>query len=257
MKVPANNMCEQCFKTGQFPAVQNSQTPSPHWGISLLTAGSMRFHWNEQNSNRAAFLSKLAGNKQQTVPIELIHSKTVYAIQSAAETKGLQGDGIITTNKELIPVVTVADCVPIFIYDPVTGVFGALHSGWKGTGIAVAAIEKAAQVYGSKAEDFRIAIGPHIRDCCYNVDKERADYFASRFTPNSVHRSADGHSWQLSLAEANKAALQKAGVPQDHIFVSDECTCCCKNADGSYRFGSFRRQTQAFSVQAAWVKWNI
>ena len=33
--------------------------------------------------------------------------------------------------------------MPLYLYDPVTGVFGIVHSGWKGTGIVVDAIELA------------------------------------------------------------------------------------------------------------------
>ncbi len=269
-------------ENGSFPSLPPG-TEAPEWGMSLLAAGSMRFRWNERNENRTAFLSRLSSGGYETVPLELIHSRQVYAVASAAETAGKQGDGLITCNRTLIPVITVADCMPVFLYDPVCGVSGVLHSGWKGTGIAVEALRLASSLYGSQARDFRVVMGPHIHRCCYHIDRERAAYFADRFTPACVQETEDGFC--LSLAEANRAALLKAGVLEDHIAVSDECTCCTKLPDGSFKFGSFRREAVGqgnvpcrgpalcpepaaglhaggqglplppFTVQAAWVKW--
>ncbi len=253
------------FEEGAFPSL-SSDAPSPSWGMSLLSAGNMRFRWNERNDNRTAFLSRLCPTSHTVLPVELIHSKIVYAVSSAGETEGKQGDGIITRNSSLIPVVTVADCMPIFLYDPIRKVFGALHSGWKGTGIAVSAIELASSLYGSRASDFRVVMGPHIHDCCYRVDQERAVYFRENFCQESIKEVEGGFC--LSLAAANLASLLKAGVRREHIAISDECTCCGKLPDGAFKFGSFRREAvasgmvagqgqdlPAFTVQLAWVKW--
>ena len=124
------------------------------WGMTLLSAGSMRFRWNEKNILREKTLKSIAeelhphvcsgecaGDEQrcncqrQIVSIELIHSKTVFEINSQGGSFNKKGDGLITDNKMLVPVVTVADCVPLFLYDSKNGVFAAVHSGWKGTGI--------------------------------------------------------------------------------------------------------------------------
>ena len=237
----------ELFESGHFPSLPPG-TDAPDWGMSLCAAGSMRFRWNEQNENRTAFLSQLSAGGYETVPIELIHSHQVYAVSSPADTSGKLGDGIITHNRTLIPVVTVADCMPVFLYDPVSRVFGVLHSGWKGTGIAVDAIRLASSLYGSQARDFRVVMGPHIHRCCYRIDRERAAYFANQFTPACVQETEGGFC--LSLADANRAALLKAGVLQEHITISDECTCCTKLPDGSFKFGSFRREAVGQEVAA-------
>ena len=232
---------------------------APTWSMSLKSAGNMSFRWNEFNSLREKFLREQASGKQ-VCAVELIHSKTVFAIDQASELQNLQGDGIITKNRNLMPVVTVADCMPIFLYEPVSGVFGTLHSGWKGTGIVTEAILKAEKVYGCDRRNFCVVMGPHIHDCCYRIDEERAQYFRVNFTPSCVSQK-DG-AFYLSLAQANRHALLELGVSDDSIVCSTECTCC------SERFGSFRRQTAGlspeltleqkrayFTVQAAWVKW--
>lgn len=258
---------------------------SPEWGMSLRSAGSMRYRINEINENRNAFLNKIAAGRE-IAAVELIHSHIVYAIDSAQEVQGLQGDGIITTNRKIMPVVTVADCMPIYIFEKNKGVFGVLHSGWKGTGIVKDAIEKAEKVYGARREDFFVIMGPHIHGCCYTVDEERAQYFRVNFcaecvTPVEENReiiyagnvlkgepvavqkeNSSSRKYRLSLAKANLFVLREMGVPEDHIVCCRDCTCC------NSAFGSFRRETvglpqnmsleekqRLFTPQAAFIKY--
>ena len=95
----------------------------PSWGMTTIFHGSMRYRHNEINENRISFLDELCseknngGVKKAAAGLELIHSKKIYDIENSLEVQNMQGDGIITRNKKLIPIVTVADCVPIFIYD--------------------------------------------------------------------------------------------------------------------------------------------
>ena len=240
------------FMTGQFHHNGVPLKDAPEWGMTLRAAGSMRFRWNEENPVRNTFLTELAGADYEIVPIELAHSKTVYTVSCAADTFRHVGDGIITANRMLIPVVTAADCMPLFIYDRKTKVFGALHSGWRGTGIVEAALRQAKKDFGSNPEDFFVVMAPHIHDCCYAVDRERAGYFDSSFSPDCI-KSADGKTFFLSLAKANVSILNKLGVPPENVWISGDCTCC------NDKFGSFRRESVSgsggFTVQAAWLKW--
>jgi len=229
----------------------------PKWGMSLKAAGSMRFRWNEYNENRVQFLDELKGTNYSIAQIELIHSKKVFDIDNIDNHTEYIGDGLITRNKKIIPTVTVADCMPIYLYEPTSGVFGMLHSGWKGTGIVKEAIIKACEIYGAKREEFCVVMGPHIHECCYKVDEERADYFRKNFSDDCV--TADN---RLSLAKANLAVLRELGIQENNIVICNDCTSC------NEKFGSFRRETsllpentpleikqKKFTVQAAWVKW--
>lgn len=255
---------------------------SPRWGMTLLSAGTMRFRWNEKNENREKIFEEILENQnsrnKKIVPIELIHSKIVVEAKNCGDTQNLQADGIVTKNRNLIPTVTVADCVPIFLYDTKTGAFGAFHSGWKGTGIAEAGVKKMAELYGSKPEDICAAIGPHIQSCCYNIDEERAKYFIENFgkdcvsenkfsekifenkisgsesskdvqensksdsSKKSVGNQDEKFSYALSLTQANLFVLKKAGIKEENIVAAKDCTCCAKFSNGKNVFGSFRRQ---------------
>ncbi len=219
-----------------------NNTTDVHACLSLLNAQSMRFRWDETNHNKDTFFSKIISKNSSLVHLELIHSQTVIAVDNENETNGMQADGIITCNPNLIPVLTVADCMPIYLWDEVTGCFGVLHSGWKGTGIVTQALSLAEKKYGSKAKDFRVVLGPHIHDCCYSVDSERAGYFSKNFTVDCV-KKIDENTFAVSLKKANMFLLEKAGVQLDNIQIVNECTCCTVNNQGMHRYGSFRRQT--------------
>jgi copper oxidase (laccase) domain-containing protein len=122
--------------------------------------------------------------------------------------------------------------MPIFVYDPDSGAYGLLHSGWKGTGILAEAIGLMGRLYGSRPGNLSVTFGPCIGSCCYVVDEERARAFESEFGSAAVDRP-DGRP-RLNLVEANRALADALGVVDPAIAGS--CTCC----DG--RFGSFRRQ---------------
>ncbi len=215
---------------------------SPLACLTLLKAKSMRFRWNEDNTNRNHFFSTILSSTKDLLPLELIHSQTVVAVNEKGETQGLQADGVITCNPNLVPVITVADCMPLYLWDDKTGCFGVLHSGWKGTGIITQALQLAEQTYNAKASDFKVVIGPHIHDCCYSVDEQRAQYFIENFTKGCIRKKSE-NSYQLSLKNANMYLLECAGVKKENIHVVDMCTCCTTGEDGAYVFGSFRRET--------------
>ena len=290
------------------PLESSESEKHARWGMTLLSAGTMRFRWNETNENRDKTIKEIlaeikkpvcSGNcsslqgvcdcKLKSVPIELIHSKTTVETKNEGDTKGLQADGIVTKNPLLVPTVTVADCVPIFLYDKETKAIGAFHSGWKGTGIIQNALNLAAAKFGTKMEDVCVAIGPHINDCCYVVDEQRADYFCKNFSSECVESvnktelsecavpdwNTDGKKlFRLSLTKANLSVLEKIGVKRENIIVCTDCTCCTTFVspfstfsdikENSYVYGSFRRQTsnlpkglpaeelsKRFTVQAA------
>lgn len=242
---------------------------SPKWGMTLKKAGSMRFRWNEENNLRMNMFSSILNNhssKSEFVPVELIHSQIVYDVSSVTDTFNKQGDGIITSNKNLIPVVTVADCVPIYFYDEKSKAFGVVHSGWKGTGIIGEAIKIDLEKYCGSVDDICVAIGPHIRNCCYVINEERAEYFRNNFCNDCVvkiekdffsRRSelanwdyGSGNLYCLSLEKANLSVLKKIGIKPENIVVAKNCTCCDEI------FGSNRRETilsNNFTVQAAFI----
>lgn len=250
-----------------FPDLTSEQAAcAPRAFLTTLAAGKMRFRWDEVNPVRDAFFARVLPEEKVLVPLELIHSRTVFCIEAESNTAtpvlslpdgscvkaaGAQADGLITAERTFVPVITVADCMPLWFYDPVTGVFGVLHSGWKGTGIAAEAVRFAHARFGAHPEDIRFVIGPHIEPCCYRVDNERAEYFSREFGDACISDRTEEGS-RLSLTEANKAVLSRAGVLPEHILITGGCTCCFEE-NGAHPYASFRRQGPDFTPMAAFV----
>jgi polyphenol oxidase len=82
-------------------------------------------------------------------------------------------DGHATATPGLLLAVTAADCVPVFLLDPVRRVVGLLHAGWRGTagGILARGLGVLGE-NGSRVSDVLIHLGPSICGDCYEVGSE-------------------------------------------------------------------------------------
>jgi hypothetical protein len=154
-----------------------------------------------------------------------------------------EADGLITNRRDAVLAVTVADCLPIFLVDPEHGVFSLLHSGWRGTGIVVQALERMEASYGSRSSRIEVIIGPGIGGCCYRVGEDRYREFRRRFGPNSVREH--GGQFFLDLAGANVGLLTRRGVGK--IRVCRNCTACTP------QLSSFRREGAEFGHMLACI----
>jgi YfiH family protein len=195
-------------------------------------AGSMAFSWDEPNASRDRVFRSLGIAVDRVAAIELGHGQDVFFFTGLEEIYGRKGDGLLTANRDLVPSITVADCLPIYLFDLKSGSFGLLHSGWRGTGIVLSALRALERLFGTRARDVVFVFGPCIGSCCYEVGRERALAFLEAYGRGSaVERRG---KWYLSLRDANINLLSKRGVTS--INVVRNCTCCCA------RFGSFRRE---------------
>ena len=195
--------------------------------LSSTAAGDMSLG---SATGRESFFSAIGADPLRTIAFRQSHSTNV-AVVTAVGSEPLDGDGGITAMRDVALSITVADCLPIVVLDERRGCFGIVHSGWRGTGIVVSAVELMGKNYGSRPDDIVALIGPGIGPCCYNVTEERARLFIS-LAPESVQVRATGV--YLDLKEANSSLLRAAGVHR--VVASEYCTCC------SHHLGSYRRQ---------------
>lgn len=202
--------------------------------LTLRTAGDMQCGeegGEEGCRNRRALLAELGVPDAEVLTLRQVHSRrVVWTDEIAAPDE--TGDGLMTTTKGDLPGVTVADCMPIFLFAAGTALRGVVHSGWKGTGIAAEAIRRAGERLDIPPQDISAVLGPSIGPCCYKVDEERAAEFSRLWGADAVQWH-DGEPY-LDLAAANLSLLRKAGV-QDLRRVT-ECTVCGRE------YGSFRRE---------------
>lgn len=206
--------------------------------ISLARAGNMALSRRRDLPWRKSLFSLLGMEEERVFGLRQVHSQKVVVLdrQEPEELAAVEADGLITNRPGVVLSATMADCLPIFLKDTANGVFGLVHSGWKGTGIVSGALRAMQNGYGTLPQNVAVTIGPGIGPCCYRVPEERAELFSRQFGAAAVVRNGDGTP-SLDLREANLGLLRDAGVQT--VTVVEDCTSC------SEALGSFRRQGPA------------
>lgn len=187
--------------------------------LSLKNSSDMKFNNANGHKNREALFLKHGLTIDALCGIELEHSHIIHTLDSKP-VEILHGDGLISTNENLIPSVTVADCMPIWLYDKKSKCFGVLHSGWKGTGISVKAIDCLVHRFKTKPEDMSFILGPCVSASNYPVQKDRYEEFKTKFGSEAALHVAD--EYFLDLRKANINLLLDKGV--GNILDIDICT---------------------------------
>ena len=161
-------------------------------------------------------------------------SEPAQDASSEVAAKGEPGDGVLALEPGAAAGVRVADCVPILLYDPDNGVAAAVHSGWRGTrlGIAARAVRALQHAAGSDPSRIVAAIGPSIGACCYEVSPELGAIFRALFGAAAV---VEGPKPHLDLRAAIALSLRAAGLAQDRIEQVGGCTSCDAGAYFSHR----------------------
>lgn len=141
-------------------------------------------------------------------------------------------DALCTDATEVFLGITVADCLPVFLYDPDRHVIAAIHAGWRGSlgGILPETIGMLVGEFEVKAEHLLAYLGPCASACCYEVGEEVAGQFDGLYVIRKK-----GMKPHLDLKSLNEDALLNAGVRKNHIEVSPHCTICESDLFHSHR----------------------
>ena len=181
------------------------------------------------------------------------HTTNVAVVR--AEDRGrrfLETDGLVTNVPGICLVTFYADCVPLFLVDPVKKAIGLSHSGWRGTvgKMGKVTVQAMMREYGSRPEDIVAAIGPSICQDCYEVSEDVIDRFRDSFNeavwPKLFYRKENG-KYQLDLWRANEEVFLEAGIRRENLAVTNLCTHCNQEVLFSHRAtGEKRGNLSAF-----------
>lgn len=219
--------------------------------ISSRAAGNMVY--SDEGDTRACFFRSLGLEPEQVRSCTQVHSRTVLAADDRFSGRP-EADGLASRDRTIVLAVTVADCLPVFLYDTGSGAWALLHSGWKGTGIVLNALSLLVS-WGARPEAVAALLGPCIHSCCYQVDETRAAVFEAEFGAGDDNNASpgayplgpvvkrDGGRPALDLQAANARLLAGAGVR--NIAYCEDCTFT------DQRLGSFRREGSAYTRMLA------
>ncbi|MCL4870346.1 MAG: peptidoglycan editing factor PgeF [Anaerolineae bacterium] len=188
-------------------------------------------------ANRRLAYGLLGRDTHTVVHAHLVHGNGVAVVTQADNGTWTQADGLLTNEPGCALTMNFADCVPIFLFDPVQQVIGLGHAGWQGTikDLPGAMVQQMIATFGSRSGDLLAGIGPCIGVCCYEVDEPVISQVRERF--GRVEGLLVGQEGKarphLDLVRANQLNLEQAGV--DHIETSGLCTACRTDLFFSHR----------------------
>jgi YfiH family protein len=158
-------------------------------------------------------------------------------------------DALVTDVPGILLGITIADCLPVYLYDPEHHAIGLAHSGWRGTAgrIVPNTIDLMRNAFGTDPNDVFAAIGPGICGRCYEVGDEVRDALLAVDAPGSAFRESHAGRWMLDLSTVVRRQLRSTGIGESNMSAATWCTSCHnhlffshrKEGPGAGRFGAF------------------
>ena len=158
--------------------------------------------------------------------LDQVHSDKVFIYDGLNKNiKDEEGDAIITNVDNTAIGVFTADCVPIIIADVKNNIIASIHSGWRGTfnSIIVKTLEKMLNEFKTDISETKVFIGPHIRQCCYEVSEELKKSFIEK---TNIDEDILFKNRNLSMEECILKDLREFGVRENNIYSLNLCTYC-------------------------------
>ena len=170
-------------------------------------------------------LTAYTGREVRLATLHQVHSGIVHVIGTGGakwvEVELADGDGLVSSAKDVGLGILVADCAPVALSSP-EGIFSAVHAGWQGVlkGVLPEAVRAMRLAGASRISAY---VGPSVKSECYEFKGPELREISKELGASVVGRT----SWDtvsLNLLESVKQSLIMVGVSQ--IEASDACTAC-------------------------------
>lgn len=135
------------------------------WGEEAT--GEVQGRWRSLRAASAGFDGFVLGSQVHGVVVRRAPDVRGWLIVDGV-------DGHLTDSAGILLLVTVADCVPLYLLDPIRHAVALLHAGWRGTSgeILRVGVESLREAVGSSATDLVMHCGVGICGTCYEVGSE-------------------------------------------------------------------------------------
>lgn len=166
--------------------------------------------------NRRRFCAALGFSVEQLAWSRQVHGAGVLHATSPGGAEGY--DALVTQTPGVFLAVSVADCVPVLVYDPKRRAVAAIHAGWRGAaaGLVGKALRLMAERFGTEGADCLAYVGTCIDECSFEVGPE----VAAAFHPAFKRLDPDRGKYLVDLKKACAAQLRDFGIPERAIEVS-------------------------------------
>ena len=228
--------------------------PERHGGVSTGLRSSLNLgkRWGDDaenvERNRQLLAAHAGYDPALLVATRHVHGTNDYKVGEPLAADA-EFDGLVCDRPGPILGAFAADCIPMLFADPVARVCGAAHAGWRGTvaGVATNVIGRMREL-GADPANVRVALGPSIGACCFEVGPEVVAEFRAALGELPGLVVPGPHKDHLDLRVATRAILERAGVRPEHIDDRPPCTKC----EGG-RFFSYRRDGTHGGVHMAFI----
>lgn len=161
-------------------------------------------------------------------------------------------DILLSRSSEAAVAVRTADCLPVLLADPVSGIIAAVHAGWRGTaaGVVTVAIDEMIS-NGANSKHIIASLGPCIGPCCFEIGEEAALALGNSVT--GADHLIQAQPLHADLAGINQLQLINRGIAAAHIERYNLCTACNPKRFFSYRRDGWRsgRQLAVVAIPSA------
>lgn len=170
--------------------------------------------------NRRRFCAALGFSPKNLAWSKQVHGAEIRLVTAPGGAEGY--DALVTQTPGVVLAVSVADCTPVLVYDPVHQAVAAIHAGWRGAaaGIVVKTVQVMADHFGTRSADCIAYVGTCIDECSFEVGPEVAAAFELDFKRHDPARN----KFFVDLKKNCAAQLRAFGLPDNRIEVSPYST---------------------------------
>jgi polyphenol oxidase len=196
-----------------------------------FTAGfTLKGAWGSSDNMYRFVREDIIPAYMQLVVPDQVHGVDIINFDNDMKDFSITADGVMTRCNDLCLSVTTADCLPLILADTSSGIFAAVHVGWRSfIGGIIEKLFRQGLTLGLKPDTTHIFIGPGIADCCFEVGIDVAILFDENF----IHQRNDSYFIDMKGAVENK--LESLGISKRNIDNLSECTSCRSDLYYSYR----------------------
>lgn len=228
--------------------------PERTGGLSegLRASLNLGYRWGDSEElvarNRALLAAHVGFAIDDLVVTKHVHGTRVWRIGEPLP-EPPEFDGLVSDRPGAVLGAFAADCIPILFAAPAARACGACHAGWRGTvdGVSRNVVARLVEL-GADVADIRVALGPSIGPCCFEVGPEVVDQFRAAMPGIDGLVVPGPRKDHIDLRRAQRAILEAAGVKPEHIDDTPPCTRCHPD-----RFFSYRRDGKEGGVHMGFI----
>ncbi|MCF2488246.1 peptidoglycan editing factor PgeF [Dyadobacter sp. CY347] len=218
-----------------FPGLVAAES-TRHGGVSKAPYATLNLGGSQDDpadvlENNILFFNALNVPFETVAKSHQVHDDKILNVQNPGRFDGY--DALITNKPNIQLAVTIADCTPILIFDPVSKSVAAIHAGWRGTvkRIVAKTVAMLQNEFGSVPENCLAYIGTCIDECSFEVGEDVSEHFDEKYK----RFDAVKQKYFVDLKAANRHQLVTSGLREQNIEISPFSTVLNNEDYFSYR----------------------